>query len=208
MAAGLGVVRYRRLSTPIRYLVGVLVFWFVMTVAEQAVPLIFRIHSLWLSHITTLVELAFFVRMFFYWRTGKRFGIALISSFIAFTIVWSIAKFTFEPLEQGDDITVSISSIIILFFSIVLLIHMFKNELFNWKIDARFWVAAGFLSYSAGAFLFFSSYSYMLNSSVDMLKLLFNINWIMITLVNLIFMRALFCTSDVSTEKLTSENAR
>jgi len=188
----LGVYRYRTLTSPIQCLVWTIIFWFVTGVVERVMG-IFNIRNLWLTQCNTLIGLGLFVRIYWFWSTNARYGLILILSFIGFTILWIIAKFTFEPFVQSDDYTSSISILFILCAAIFLMMQILKDGVLRLKNDPRFWTSAAFILYSTGTFFIFSLFTVMLNISRDLLLIVYPVNWILTIIAHLLFARAIVC---------------
>ena len=188
----LGVYRYRTLTSPIQCLVWTIIFWFVTGVVERVMGT-FNIRNLWLTQCNTFIGLGLFVRIYWFWSANTRYRLILILSFIGFTILWIIAKFTFEPFVQSDDYTSSISILFILCAAIFLMMQILKDGVLGLKNDPRFWTSAAFILYSSGTFFIFSLFTVMLNISRDLLLIVYPVNWILTIIAHLLFARAIVC---------------
>jgi hypothetical protein len=187
-----GLIRYKFLNTPLRYLVWTIIFWFAAGITERIMG-VYRIHNLWFIQCNNLIGLALVTRIYYSWRTSRRNGVIILVNYLCFVVLWIIAKFTFEPILESDDITFTISSIIILATAMYTMIQLLRQENIVLKDDPRFWTSAAFIIYSTGTFLIFSMFAYLLHSSKDILFILYPINWILIIISHLFYARAFFC---------------
>jgi hypothetical protein len=188
----LGIVRYRELNKPLKYLVWTIIFWFFAGIVERIMG-IYGIHNLWFTQFNTLIGFVLFARIYFLWRPNRVYGFSLIVSFVCFIVFWIIAKFTFEPLTRGDDITSVVSAIIILIASMYIMIYLLKEITELWQNDPRFWVSAAFIIYSAGTFFLFFLFTYMLQFSREVLFIVYPINWVLIIISHILFARGILC---------------
>jgi hypothetical protein len=188
----LGIIRFRELTPPLRYLVWTIIFWFIAGIVERVMG-VFNIRNLWLTQCNTLIGLALFIRIYYYWRISALYGHILIISLIVFTILWIIAKFTFEPFVQSDDYTSSISTIIILGATIFLMIQILKDSVIVLNNDPRFWTSVAFILYSVGTLFIFSLFTLMLNTNREVLLIVYPVNWMLTIMAHLFFARAIWC---------------
>lgn len=193
IVGGIGVYRYKKLSKPLQYLVWLLIFWFMMSIIEFLVDQLLHIHNIWLLHYVTLIETIITLWIFYQWRTSKINGLIFIFSTIGFLLIWIIGKFTFETMSYGDNVTSSISYIMILSFIIYLLLHMIREENVSLSNDARFWVACGFCIYFSGTFFLFSLFNFMLSLPRETMQKIFVLNWLFSIISDILFARAFFC---------------
>jgi len=174
----LGLVRYKKLSTPLRLLVALLVYWFAVSFAEEYTRSR-NIHNLWIGQINNVVEMVFFGYIYYAWRVSKQNGLFIVASIVLFLVGWGIAKFTFEPITGGDDITWALSrSIQIVICTYLLLATLRSRVEIGWHKDPKILISAGFIFYAAATFLLFSLFTPMLNASLELLRVIFQINWI------------------------------
>ncbi|RPI01199.1 MAG: hypothetical protein EHM64_16100 [Ignavibacteriae bacterium] len=192
-AGGVGIYRYKKLSKPLRYLVWLLTFWFLMSIIEFLVDKLLHIHNIWLLHYVTFIETIFTMAIFYQWRTSKINGLLYIVSTILFLIIWVIGKFTIETMEFGDNFTVSISYILIISFIVYLMLHIMREDNISLTNDARFWVASGFCIYFSGTFLLFALFNFMLSIPREIMQKIFVLNWLFTIISDAFFVRSFFC---------------
>lgn len=189
----LGVIRYKKIAFPLRYLVWLMLISIFVSINERLLSLLHFQNNLWLIHCYSFVWTFIIALIFYYWRSSRRNGIILIFFFIFFAIVWVVGKFSFEPMNRGDDITSSVSNIFVLIFSINLMLRMLHEENVEWKNDHRFWVVCGFIVYSAGTFFLLLFFNLMLKVSPTMLMAIYPTNWVLSVVVDYLYARALLC---------------
>jgi hypothetical protein len=187
-----GGFRYRILPRPLRILVWLIVFNVGETAIEWTLAS-FSIHNLWISHINTLVEFFFMVLLFSSWVKQKRIRLVLLVCFMTFIVLWITSKFSFEPFTHIDGWTATLSKILQVVFSIVLLLDVVKEVEIIWTNDPRFWVAAGIIIYSAGSLFMFALFNKMLMVSPDRLRFVWSLNWILMIVSNLLYVRGFLC---------------
>jgi hypothetical protein len=110
-----------------------------------------------------------------------------------FIILWVVSKFSFEPLSLADDGTASISKILQIAFSVYLLVDIVKESDLLWTADPRFWVVVSIMIYAAGSLFWFALYNKMLQASPGQLKEVYSLNWTLMIISNLFFLRAFLC---------------
>jgi hypothetical protein len=189
----IGVLRYNHLNTPMRFIAWNVVCATISGWTEHILGSHYQIHTLWLFHLNTFIELVLVLFAFYHWRTGTRHGKLLQWSFYVYAIIWLVGMFTFEPLTMSDDYSGSIAQVIQLGFSIWLLIAILKDDTVVWTNDPRFWVTSGIIIYVAFTFLLFGLFDVMLSKSSSMLRVILHINWYAIIISYVFFLRAFFC---------------
>jgi hypothetical protein len=197
MAVGLGVgiyglLRYRICKISIKLLVWYVIIWFAADIVEFTMSR-YHIHNLWVAHCDNIIEVTLFVAIVFNWRMSKIMGAVLLVSFISFTLLWMVSKFTFEPMSAGDDITFSFSRLLMICFALYLLFIVLHEQSIDLKKDSRFWVAAGFIVHSVGTLLLFSSFNYLISNFPNVLVTLYPLNWIFAIIAHLFFARGIWC---------------
>jgi uncharacterized membrane protein len=109
-----------------------------------------------------------------------------------FFIVWLIGKFTFEPLDQMNDVTVVFSQFVQVGCSVVLLLGLLREDGLIWEHDARFWTASGILFYAVGTLFIFGLFNYILNNSLENLKKVLLVNLFFQVVTYVLFFCAMY----------------
>jgi hypothetical protein len=191
-AAFVGGFRYRDLPQPLRILE-----WLVLLSVTEAIAKLFLIsfgvHTLWISHFYTPVEIAFIVFMYSYWMKQRRDRTILFVCFAAFMIFWIICKWTLEPLSIADDWTASFSKVFQIIFSAYLLVQLVNDSDLEWTNNPVFWVATSIILYAAGSLFMYALYNKMLQESFVRLRFMMSLNWILMILSNVLFIKGFLC---------------
>ena len=189
-----GGTLYKRLPRALRILTGLILFNVIETAFEWLFAS-FSIRNLWMSHVNTLVEFVLIMVLYSFWLRTPFIRRILPLCFIMFVSIWIVSKFTFEPFTQLDSWTATISKFIQIFFSVVILVDVVKGVDIVWTNDHRFWVTAGIVIYSAGSMFMFALFNKMLVLSPDYLKVVWSLNWVLLILSNLLYIRGYLCKS-------------
>jgi hypothetical protein len=196
----IGLVRYKKVVQPLRLLVALVLFWFFAGILEY-VTAQRNIHNMWIVQINNVIEMIVFTWIYYFWRTSKRNGLILVSLLLLFLLVWIVGKFTFEPITGADETTWALSRLIQMFVGVALLIGILKNDKAPlWFHDPKFLVTSSFVIYAAGAFFLFSLYTPLLRSSRELLRVVYQINWMLTIVSHILFALAFFCKPEPATE--------
>lgn len=195
MLVVIGLFFYKRLSVPLRWLVWLTVCWLFFSWTEIIIPYVLHRYNLWLYSFITVIEFAFFVHIVRLWLTGEKIRSLpwIVLGFYLF--IWIVAKLTFEPLTVADDITGTIANVFKVGVSILLLLQIFSEPEFSWSTDERFWVVSAFILHAVSTILLFSSFTFLLKNAVEVLRHLYNINWIMNSIIYCMFIWAYICNA-------------
>ena len=165
-----GGFRYRNLPRPLRILEWLIIISTVVVVGQLTLAFI-KIHNLWMSHFYTLIEIVFVVFMYSSWMKKPQNRFMLSLCLLAFVLFWIVSKFTFESFAFRDGWTATISMILQIIFSI----------------------ATGIIIYAAGSLFWFAFFNKMLQISPERFKQVYNLNWILSILSNLLYARGFLC---------------
>ena len=188
----MGGFYYKSLPRPLRILEWLIVISVVDTGVEWFLNS-FRIHNLWIMHFYTIIELIFVVMIYSSWMKQRRSRSVLLLCLAGFTILWIVSKFSFEPLSLTDDWTATISKVLQIAFSAYLLLDVVKESDIVWTNDPRFWIATSTIIYAAGSLFWYALFNKMLQISPDLLKQSFSLNWILMIVSNMLYIRGFLC---------------
>jgi hypothetical protein len=201
-----GIIRYKYLGTSLRYIEWYVISSTVSGWIEHVLGSYYHIHTLWLFHFNTFIDLLLVLIALYYWRTDERNGKFIRWSFYFYMVIWITGMFTFEPLTMSDDYSGSIAQLIQLSFSIWLLMVVLKDDKIIWSEDPRFWVSSGVIIYVAFTFLLFGLFDVMLSRSFDILRAILHINWYAVVISNAFILRAFFCKPASTSKNLISNS--
>ena len=192
IAALVGGFRYRNLPRPLKILEWLIIVGLV-EVGVQWILASHHINNLWTAHLFTLFEFIFVVLMYSIWMQGRQNQLMLVVCLSAFILFWIVSKFTFEPFSLADDGTAAISKVMQIAFSAYLLLDIVKENETVWTNDPRFWIATSIIIYAAGSLFWFALFNKMLQISPDLLKRSYSLNWILMIISNLLYVRGFVC---------------
>jgi hypothetical protein len=187
-----GGFRYKSLPRPLRVLEWLIFISLVDTIFQMTLAF-YDIHNLWTMHCFTIIEFTFVVILYSSWIKNRRYQSILFLCLVGFVVLWIVSKFSFEPFSLADDGTSSISKILQIAFSAYLLVDIVKESDLVWKDDPRLWVVVSILIYAAGSLFWFALFNKMLQISPERLRQTYFLNWILMIISNLLFLRAFLC---------------
>jgi hypothetical protein len=192
ITALVGGFRYRNLPRPVR----ILEWLMIVSVIDSGLKWLlisFHVHTLWTSHFYTLIELICIVSMYSLWmeQHGKKMILKLC--LFVFIFLWIVSKFSFEPLSIADDGTAAVSKVFQIVFSAYLLLLIVKENTLVWTNDPRFWIVTSTIIYAAGSLFWYALFNKMLEISPDLLKQSYSLNWILLIVSNLLYVRGFLC---------------
>ena len=192
VTALVGGVRYRNLPRPLKILEWLIIISTVVVVGQLTLAFI-KIHNLWMSHFYTLIEIVFVVFMYSSWMKKPQNRFMLSLCLLAFVLFWIVSKFTFESFAYRDGWTATISMILQIIISTFILVDVVRENDIIWTDDPRFWIATGIILYAAGSLFWFAFFNKMLQISPERFKQVYNLNWILSILSNLLYARGFLC---------------
>jgi hypothetical protein len=187
-----GWLRYRDLPRSLKYLEWLAAVNVIVALTELVLGY-YHTNNLWILHLSTAAEYIFLFFVFYFWMEDRLSRSILKLCLLVFILLWAVSKFTFEPFRMADDLTASISKVMQIVFSTFLLLHIVRESNLVWLKDPRFWTASGTIIYSAGSLFIFSMFTNMLQVSAERLVLVWYVNWTLIILANLLYIRAFLC---------------
>lgn len=169
-------VYYKHLSTELKALLVLLVIYFFMDVALGWINKTWRVNTIWIVNLLTVVRLPILFYIFKSWTTSKNIAQSLSVVLIAFLIFWGVAKLTFEPIMGFHYITGSIGYIIIFVYSLLIAMRPYKNqEPILW--NAQFWVLCSLILYSLPA-LGVAAVQKFLSGNMQAILVIYYAKWI------------------------------
>lgn len=146
---GAGLLLWRRSTSPMRLLTGLLFYGLINTVGLVILAL-WRGNNIVLLHFYTLISYLLVALIFSYWNIG-RFALIIKLSIPLFFIMYAILViFGYEDLTLPNEYSMSIRGVFIAFISLyTLYTTLRKHPDYPIYQDERFWVATGaFINYS------------------------------------------------------------
>ncbi len=154
---------------------------------------LYHIRNLWVSQIFTLIEYVLILSTCYLWKSKKADKRILMIGMIVFIVLWIVSKFTFEPLYRDDTYTSAVSKIIQIIVAALVLFDVLQDTDVELKTDARLWVSSGVIIYSSGTLFLFALFNMMLETSSELIRTLWPINWILSIVFTLLLARGVWC---------------
>jgi hypothetical protein len=154
---------------------------------------LYHIRNLWVSQIFTLIEYVLILSMYYLWKPPKTDKRILMIGIIAFIALWTVSKFTFEPFYRDDTYTSAIAKTIEIITSAWVLFDVLGDSNAVVKTDARVWISSGIIIYASGTLFLFALFNLMLDTSPELIKTLWPINWILTIVFTLLLARGVWC---------------
>jgi hypothetical protein len=199
-AVGLvGLKKWKQLNRPLRLLEVYILFSLVMFIVEGVVAF-YNIRNLWMNNLVRVVEICFYLYIYFLWRPNKRFGQILWSAFLIYIIIWIIGKFTFEPIYNMDVYSGAVSQVIQIGFGGMLLLAISKEPDLEWKKDYRFLVVSGIVLYAAASFFLYTSFNVMLTLPRPLMRMIWMLNSVFLVMQYIFFLRGFLCKTPLPSQ--------
>ncbi len=186
------LLRWKRSTYPQRLLTIVLVMLSIAGPIEVWMG-IHHLYNLWVSHIVDSAEYIFFVFIFYLWESRK-FERQLLALFgIAFILLWTTGKFTFEPFSGDNIYTAAYAHVTQIVMASMLLSTVFKESRITLVTEPKVWVASGVIIYSSGTLLLAALFNAFVESSPELIKSFWPVNWLLAIVCALIFAGGIWC---------------
>ncbi len=150
-------------------------------------------HNLWVSHYSTLIEFLLMSGVFVIWNNNGKKKSAIVVLAIAFIMLWIVSKLTFEPFDRYDSYTTGIARALEIIYAVSLLFDVLKDPNLVIKNDARVWVSSANIIYSTGCLLIFTLFNTLLKFSVELFKVLWPLNWILLIISSSLYFKGILC---------------
>lgn len=144
-------------------------------------------NNLWLFHLYRLIWQGACTFVFIAWTPNETIRIVMKWSMGIYASVWIIAKLSFEPLNQWDNYTSTISNILLITMAMYLFYELGRSSTTSMLSGFRFWVLLGVIILAVGHLLLFAIGDKLVQLSIIDFMSLYSIHWIVNTLANLCF---------------------
>jgi hypothetical protein len=131
--------------------------------------------------------------VFFLWNESKKKKSAIFVLSTIFVVLWVISKLTFESFDLYDSYTTGIARALEIIYAVSLLFDVHKDPSVMIKNDARVWVSSANIMYSAGCLLIFTLFNALLKFSVELFKVLWPMNWVLLIISSLLYFKGILC---------------
>jgi hypothetical protein len=154
---------------------------------------LYGIRNLWVGHISTLIEYILILSTYHLWKPKMIDKRIIKIGIIAFIALWTVSKFTFEPFYRDDTYTSAIAKTIEIITSASVLFDVLGDSNVVVKTDARVWISSGIIIYASGTLFLFALFNMIVNTSPELIKTLWPINWILSIVFTLLLARGIWC---------------
>jgi len=187
-------IRWKYLDRGMR-IVGTSFFVSALSCIIEVITGSMGIRNHFVVHLYSLVNFSLLTGAVFIFDRKKSFrtiyGVALVLS----VLVWTVAKFTFEPLETYPNFTDAAASLILIIWAVRLLFLSFRVYSPSVIRNQRFWVAGGILVANIGGALSFATTNILLKHGMASFALFWHLTWIMNIIADSMFLYSLFQAS-------------
>ncbi|RMF58560.1 MAG: hypothetical protein D6748_08375 [Calditrichaeota bacterium] len=154
---------------------------------------ILKINSSIFLHFYTLIEYAFLAYILSRWIKSDKFRKNVQLSIVFFFLIWLIAKFTFEKLDQFDSATATLSHFLLIIFSATSLMEINRELLEKIYKDPRFWVVSAILLYSTGSVIWLALGNYIITWPRAQMMVAWSLHWLLDIFTNFLYMGGFLC---------------
>jgi hypothetical protein len=152
-----------------------------------------HMRNLWISHLFTLIEYVLVLFMYSLWKPKKTDKKILLICIGAFMVFWAVSKYTIEPFYRDDTYTAAIGKMIEIIVATWVLFDVLRYSNSVIKTDARVWISSGIIIYAAGSLFLFALFNMLVNTSPELIKTIWPVNWILSILTTLLLARGIWC---------------
>ena len=192
VVCALGLIRYQKLGRGTR----ILAVYFSVSVALSLVQFYLasqRINNLWLTHLFTPIQYAFFASIFALWQNDHRMKLALQLSAILFAALCLSGILFFEDPRTFNIYTRPVEGVLLVFFSGQMLHMINKRSLEPLARQPAFWISAATLIYFSGLAVLYGLSNTLLSRSVETLRSAWIAHTIVGIIANLLYGVAFLC---------------
>lgn len=152
-----------------------------------------NINNLWLIHLQTPIEFGFFMWIFSLWQENpftRRFFRLTIPVYI---ILWAILVFFVEKIDEFNTFSKPTEAVVLIIASGYCLYLVNKEKVESLFRQPSFWISSGTLIYFTGTVIIFTVTNLLLHESVEELRAVWNVVFVMEIITNLFFAGGFLC---------------
>lgn len=187
-----GMRRFRSLDRSMKIFL-LLCLWSCLEVLAEYILNVKKINNSFLINYYYLLDDLFLSIVYSFSIEDRRTKRIILTLALLFGCIWIVDKIYFAVPGQMNSEMALTSRIFIIVASIVIVQAVMKKTN-NLLIDEPvFWVSTGYVLYSAGVLLIFGLSNELLKLGQVYFKVSWHINWSLIIVTNLMFMRSFYC---------------
>lgn len=187
-----GLYRWKNLTVHLKLLTIFFGYTVIHVVLQETLRRM-SINNIFLVDIHQIVELEFFLFLFWVWSKNKYLRIGIQSAGVIYAVFWSVNKWYFQKPAPFNEIIATVANIFLIIFSISILYELGKRTTIQVTNYAIFWIGTGIVLYCAGTVIIFSFSNTILQLGMTYFVFFWHINWSLTIIVNLLFSRSFFC---------------
>ncbi len=142
----IGVYLFKKLTAEFKIFTIFLVYASVTAVVSTIMGSL-KIHNLYLFNILAIVEYLISAYLLFEWAENKYVSFLIVISSIVFSLLWYWSTFSIMGFQEYNFYIKMLQSVIMVFFSGILLVNISDFTKKNMLYDGRFWIGVSWLMY-------------------------------------------------------------
>jgi hypothetical protein len=182
--------RRKLLPSPLRWSL----IYLIATLAEELVMLYWSRSgrsNIWIINVYTPIGAIFLGLMFAGWQQRERWRTVIHVVTGIFPVFWGVMMLTVENIHQFPPYTQPVQALLVMAAAAWTLVQRTRHTVSPLTRHSWFWVSVGALFYFAYILLLDPFSSLMLSSSPRLVVVAFEINGVLVTLMNLFWLRAM-----------------
>jgi uncharacterized membrane protein len=188
----IGLVRYKNLEKGVRALVVLCVANCCQTTLSFVLSMI-RVRNLELLNDYRPVEIVLLGAVFYLLVQSRLVQRIVVACVALYVLVWLADKFTLDDPSQLNNRMAMLSRLIAIIISIAALYSGQKSLSGSFLRSSLFWVGTAVLLYSSGTLLLLGWSNQLAKSGMDTFITAWQINWVLLIMANLFYMKGLLC---------------
>jgi hypothetical protein len=189
-----GLVKMKRLSTPMKILLSLIIIFFILTVVELVVA-IYRRNNLEIENFGQIVETVGICFIFLVAIKVKKFRV-MTSILLSTYVLLLLVTIPFFHIPNQIDILAAILGKITLIIAGI--IYLFYDLIYETKLitqDPVFWVAVGNLIFTAGTIVIYAVPNHKIAMGSELGHAIWFVAHILVIVTNGFYMKGFFCNA-------------
>ena len=189
---GVGIFAFRRSCIQLK----IIAIYFVVSTAFSVVQLYLASHhanNLWLTHLFTPIQYAFFAWTFSLWQSTNGMRKSLQISVVIFAAICLGSVLLVENLKAFNNYSRPLESILLVIASGNALYRVNQKGMQSLMRQPEFWVSGAVLLYFSGMVVLYSMSNSLLHASVETLRVAWVAHSVVSVISNSFFAMAFLC---------------
>ena len=181
-----GWIWWKNNSRPMRIFLALPTYYLLIWLPNLYLITHYR-NSLWITHITALLEYSITAFVFSLWCKNRVAGRVIGASIPIFLIISIIANVSFEKITSSGTFTVPLEGILLASAGVYMLIELIDEHEIELIRDPRFFLSVSVIVYGLGTAPFFTIYNSLSMISRDMAFRVAGVNWVLSIVANALY---------------------